>query len=65
MDGWEAIRRIKANPRTRTIRVMAVTGHSETEHRRRAWGAGCDDFFAKPVAPQQIVSRIQRFLSAA
>jgi CheY-like chemotaxis protein len=65
MDGWEATRRIKSNPRTKAIRVMAVTGHSEAEHRILAWRAGCDDFFAKPVLPQELVRRIQTYVDAA
>ncbi|MDB4935109.1 MAG: Chemotaxis protein CheV [Labilithrix sp.] len=65
MDGWDAIRRIKTNPRTKRIRVMAVTGHCAAEHRTRAAHAGCDDFFAKPFAPEQLVSRIRRYLAAA
>lgn len=65
MDGWEATRRLKANPRTRDIRVMAVTGHQEAEHRLLAWRAGCDDFFSKPVLPQQLIRRIKSYLGAA
>lgn len=65
MDGWEATRRLKANPRTKDIRVMAVTGHQEAEHRLLAWRAGCDDFFSKPVLPQQLIRRIKSYLGAA
>jgi two-component system, cell cycle response regulator DivK len=65
MDGWEATRRLKSNPKTSKIRVMAVTGHSDAEHRLLAWRAGCDDFFAKPVLPQQLIRRIKSYLGAA
>lgn len=65
MDGWEATRRLKADPRTRAIRIMAVTGHDEGAHRLLAWRAGCDDFFSKPVLPHQLVSRIKHCLGAA
>lgn len=65
MDGWEATRRLKANPRTRSIRVMAVTGHQEAEHRILAWRAGCDDFLTKPLLPQQLIRHIKSCLGAA
>lgn len=65
MDGWEAARRLKADPRTRAIRVMAVTGHQEAEHRLLAWRAGFDDFFTKPLLPQQLVQHIKTCLGAA
>lgn len=65
MDGWEATRRLKSDPRTKTIRIMAVTGHDEGAHRLLAWRAGCDDFFPKPVLPQQLIRRIKHCLGAA
>lgn len=65
MDGWEATRQLKSDPRTRGIRIMAVTGHDEGAHRLLAWRAGCDDFFPKPVLPQVLISRIKHCLGAA
>lgn len=65
MDGWEATRRLKSDPRTRDIHVVAVTGHAEPEHRVLASEAGCDDFVSKPLLPQHLVSRIKTYLGAA
>jgi two-component system cell cycle response regulator DivK len=65
MDGWEATRRLKADPKTKNIRIMAVTAHAEGAHRLLAWRAGCDDFFSKPVLPHQLISRIKHYLGAA
>ena len=65
MDGWEATRRLKADPKTRSIRVMAVTGHSDGEHQLRAERAGCDAFYAKPILPQQLISHIKSCLAGA
>src|SRR4051794_36852226 len=42
MDGWEATRRIKADPKTAAIRVIALTGHAEPAHAKKALDAGCD-----------------------
>jgi CheY-like chemotaxis protein len=55
MDGLEATRRLKQNPRTRHIPVVAVTAHSLRSDREQALAAGCSDFLAKP-------SRMKDFL---
>ena len=65
MDGWEATRRLKADPTTRSIPIMAVTGHSNGDHLRRAEQAGCDAFYSKPILPQQLISRIKTCLAGA
>ncbi len=60
MDGWEATRRLKANPKTKDIVVIALTGHAEASHAKKALDAGCDDFVAKPCLPDQLVARIRQ-----
>jgi CheY-like chemotaxis protein len=65
MDGWEATRRVKANPRTKHIRVIALTGHAEPAHAKKALEAGCDDFVAKPCLPEQLLAKIQEHLEIA
>lgn len=62
MDGWEATRRIKADPRTAHIRVIALTGHAEPAHAKKALDAGCDDFVAKPCLPETLLSKIREQL---
>lgn len=64
MDGWEATRRIKANPRTKHIRVIALTGHAEPAHAKKALDAGCDDFVAKPCLPEHLLSKVREHLPA-
>jgi CheY-like chemotaxis protein len=64
MDGWEATRRIKSNPRTRGILVMALTGHALAGHSKGAMEAGCDAFVTKPCLPDRLLEEIQRMLSA-
>ncbi len=49
MDGWEATSRIKANPETREIPVVALTAHAMNTDREKALQAGCDDFDTKPI----------------
>lgn len=65
MDGWEATRRIKADPRTKHIRVIALTGHAEPAHAKKAFDAGCDDFVAKPCLPENLLARIREHLPAS
>jgi two-component system, cell cycle response regulator DivK len=65
MDGWEATRRLKADSKTRHIVVIALTGHAEPTHAKRAIEAGCDDFAAKPCLPDQLLAKIRGHLEAA
>lgn len=65
MDGWEATRRIKADPKTKHIRVIALTGHAEPAHAKKALDAGCDDFVAKPCLPEKLLAKIREHLPAS
>lgn len=62
MDGWEATRRIKADPKTKDIKVIALTGHAEPAHAKRALDAGCDDFVAKPCLPEHLLEKVREHL---
>jgi two-component system, cell cycle response regulator DivK len=62
MDGWEATRRLKADPRTRHIPVVALTGHALAGHADGAREAGCDAFVTKPCLPDALVAEIRRLL---
>jgi two-component system cell cycle response regulator DivK len=63
MDGWEATRRIKADPRTRSIPVLALTGHALEGHEERAREAGCDAFITKPVMPDDLIKEVRRMVA--
>jgi two-component system cell cycle response regulator DivK len=65
LDGWEATRRLKADERTRTIPVVALTGHALAEHSRDAHDAGCDAFITKPCLPDDLVAQIRKILAEA
>jgi two-component system, cell cycle response regulator DivK len=64
LDGWEATRRLKRDPRTRHIPVVALTGHVLADHAREARDAGCDGFLAKPCLPEVLVVELRRVLAA-
>jgi two-component system cell cycle response regulator DivK len=65
MDGWEATRRLKENPQTKNILVMALTGHALAGHSKGAIDAGCDAFVTKPCLPDRLLEEIQRMLGAS
>src|SRR5215472_5817741 len=51
IDGWEATRRIKANPELRHIPIIALTSYALSGDDAKALAAGCDGYFAKPFSP--------------
>jgi len=65
VDGWEATRRVKANPETSGIPVIALTAHAMAEDRDRALDAGCDDYDTKPVDITRLLGKIQAQLGGS
>jgi CheY-like chemotaxis protein len=65
LDGWEATRRLKADPATRTIPVIALTAHAMVEDREKAMAAGCDDYDTKPIDLPRLMEKIRKLLPAA
>jgi len=62
IDGWEVTRRLKANPDTRAIPVIALTAHVMAGDRERAMEAGCDDYETKPVDFPRLARKIEERL---
>ena len=62
MDGWEATRQLKADPRTARIPVVALTGHALAGASEGAKRAGCDSFVTKPCLPDDLVVEVRRML---
>ncbi|MFC7400021.1 response regulator [Chelatococcus sp. GCM10030263] len=65
IDGWEATRRIKADPRTRAIPVIALTAHAMASDEQRAREVGCDDYDTKPIELPRLLAKIERLLQGA
>ena len=62
VDGWEAIRKLKADPMTASIPIIALTAHARSEDEQTAKEAGADDFDTKPVDLQRLLEKIGRRL---
>jgi len=54
MNGYDVVRRLRADPRTQAATVIAVTGDGQEADRQRALEAGFDLHLVKPVAPEQL-----------
>jgi len=59
MDGWEAIRRIKAGEATKRIPIIALTAHAMSGDREKALEAGADEYDVKPVELERLLAKIQ------
>jgi CheY-like chemotaxis protein len=64
IDGWEATRRLKADPATGDIPIIALTAHAMAGDRERAIATGCDDFETKPIEFDRLLAKIERVLAA-
>ena len=65
LDGWEATRILKGASETRAIPIMAMTAHAIAGDQERALQAGCDDYHAKPVEFQRLLTQIEALLKKA
>ncbi len=64
MDGWEATRRIKADPGTKNIPIIALTAHAMAGDREKAMNAGCEDYDTKPVDFPRLLGKIELLLGS-
>ena len=62
LDGYEATRRIKADPALRAIPIIVVTSYSLSGDEAKARAAGCDDFVPKPYSRRHLMAKIKAYL---
>jgi two-component system cell cycle response regulator DivK len=65
VDGWEATRRLKADPASKGTPIIALTAHAMSGDRDKALAAGCDDFDTKPIDLDRLLPKIQALLNPA
>jgi len=63
IDGWEATRRLKADPATRDIPIIALSAYAMAGDREKALATGCDDFDTKPVEFSRLLAKIEQALA--
>lgn len=63
LDGYEATRRIKANPALTHIPIIALTAHAMSGDQERALAAGCDDYLVKPLNDTLLFEKLDHFLA--
>lgn len=62
VDGWEATKKIKADPQTQNIPVIAMTAHAMAGDREKCLNAGCDDYDTKPVEFPRLLDKIKNLI---
>jgi two-component system cell cycle response regulator DivK len=62
MDGWTVAGRLKAQPATSRIPIIALTAHAMVGDREKALAAGCDDYETKPIDFPRLLSKIDQLL---
>jgi DNA-binding response OmpR family regulator len=62
LDGYEATRRIKADPALTATPIIVVTSNALSGDEIKARDAGCDAYAPKPYSPRQLLAKIREFL---
>lgn len=64
LDGWEATRRIKADPELKAIPVIALTAHAMLGDRDKALEAGCNDYLSKPINLRELAAKLKQHIAS-
>ncbi len=62
VDGLELTRRLKADPETKTIAILAVTAYAMKGDQEKAIAAGCDGYVTKPIDTRKLPDLVARFM---
>jgi two-component system cell cycle response regulator DivK len=64
LNGWQATERLRGDPATAHIPVLALTAYALPQDRQRAMQAGYAAYLVKPIAPREVVAEVRRVLGA-
>ena len=62
LSGWDAAQKLKADPATQNIPIIALTAHAMGGDREKALDAGCDEYETKPIEFKRLLKKIDNFL---
>jgi CheY-like chemotaxis protein len=62
LDGYEATKRIKANPALKSIPIIGLSAHAMSGDAERALSAGCEDYLTKPLDDRLLMEKLKKFL---
>ena len=62
MDGFEVVRKLRADEKTRLIPIVLISALAQTEERIKGIEAGCDDFISKPYNIELLITRVKALL---
>jgi CheY-like chemotaxis protein len=65
MDGFEAVARIRSDPSTRAVPIIAATGQAMSGDREKCLDAGCDEYLAKPFTHRELKAAIEKVLNSS
>ena len=63
MDGYETTRRIRADPESKTIPIIAVTSYALAGDEAKALAAGCNAYITKPYSPRALLAKVREYLA--
>ncbi|AWN73195.1 response regulator [Legionella anisa] len=64
LDGYDATRQLKSDPKTSAIPIIALTAHAMVGDREKAVAAGCDDYEVKPIDLPRLLEKMERLVKA-
>jgi len=62
IDGWHLAHRLKADPRTQSVKVVALTAHALPGDRKHALDSGCDGYITKPLDVRNFAEQIRAYI---
>ena len=65
MDGWEVMEHLQANPETKDIPVIFLTGQTTDADIFKGWGLGCKAYLTKPLNPRELLNQVSAALDSS